>query len=54
MTEKLNEETVWFLKQMVERAEKDLSEGKVYTHEEVKSLIRAKFHEDNVVTACAG
>lgn len=54
MTEKLNEETVWYLKKMMELGEKAISEGKTYTHEEVKSIIKARFHENNVVTTCVG
>lgn len=54
MTEKLNEETVWYLKKMMEIGEKALTEGKTYTNEEVKAIIKARYHEGRLVGACVG
>lgn len=54
MTEKLNEETVWYLKKMMEIGEKALTEGKTYTNEEVKNLIKARYHEGHLVRASVG
>lgn len=50
----MSPETVWYLKKMMELGEKAISEGKTYTHEEVKSLIKARFHDSNVAATCAG
>lgn len=54
MVEKLNEETIWYLKKMVELGENAVTEGKTYSHEEVKALIKARHHEDCLVSACVG
>ena len=52
MTETMTPETVWFLKEMTARSEKDFTEGKVYSHEQVKEMLKARRHEDQMVAAC--
>lgn len=54
MADRLKPEEVWYLKKMMELGEKDLAEGKTYTHEEVKSLIKARFHDNYVAATCVG
>ncbi|MCQ2243102.1 MAG: hypothetical protein MJZ32_02470 [Bacteroidaceae bacterium] len=55
MEEKLTPETVWYLKKMLEIGEKAISEGKTYTHEEVKALIKSRYHhESNLAATCVG
>lgn len=54
MEDKLKPEEVWYLKKMVELSERSLVEGKTYTHEEVKAIMRARHNESHLVTACAG
>lgn len=46
MAENLNPETVWYLKKMMELGEKSLAEGKIYSHEEVKALIKSRNNEN--------
>ncbi|MCQ2266128.1 MAG: hypothetical protein MJZ40_00270 [Bacteroidaceae bacterium] len=52
MTEKMSPETIWYLKKMLEISEKDFAEGRSYTHEQVKEMLKARKHEDQVVKAC--
>lgn len=52
MTETMTPETVWFLKEMTARSEKDFAEGKVYSHEQVKEMLKARRHEAQMVAAC--
>lgn len=55
MEEKLTPETVWYLKKMLEIGEKAISEGKTYTHEEIKALIKSRYHhESNLAATCVG
>lgn len=52
MAENMTPETVWFLKKMTAKSEKDFAEGKVYTHEQVKEMLKTRRYEDKVVAAC--
>lgn len=52
MTETMNSETIWYLKEMVARSEKDFVEGRTYSHDAVKEMLKARRHEDKMVTAC--
>lgn len=52
MAEIMTPETVWFLKEMVAKSERDFSEGKVYSHEQVKEMLKTRRHENQVVAAC--
>lgn len=54
MEDKLKPEEVWYLKKMMELSEKALAEGKTYTHEEVKSLIKARLHDNYVAATSVG
>ena len=42
--------SAWFLGQMVAQSQKDFEEGRVYTHEEVKRMLRQRRHEDTLGT----
>lgn len=52
MAEKLNEETVWYLKKMMEMSDKDFAEERTYSHDQVKEMLKARRHESEMVTAC--
>lgn len=54
MAGKLKPEEVWYLKKMVELSEKDFAEGRTYTQEQVKEILKARRHANKVVTACVG
>lgn len=45
-------ETIWYLKEMVARSDKDFAEGKFYTHEQVMEMLKTRKNENKVVTAC--
>lgn len=40
MEEKMTPETIWYLKEMVARSDKDFAEGKFYTHEQVMEMLQ--------------
>lgn len=48
---KMSPETVWYLKEMLAKSEKDFAEGRFYTHEQVKEMLKARRHESEMVTA---
>ncbi|MCQ2254326.1 MAG: hypothetical protein MJZ29_02430 [Bacteroidaceae bacterium] len=52
MEEKMTPETIWYLKEMVAKSDKEFAEGKFYTHEQVMEMLKARKNEDKVVTAC--
>ena len=54
MADKLRPEEVWYLKKMIEISENSLAEGKTYTHEEVKALMKARHNESHLITARVG
>lgn len=39
---------IWFLKQMLAKSEKDIQEGRVYTHEEVMQMLKQKKYGNTV------
>lgn len=45
MADKLDPETIWYLKRIVELGENSLAEGKFYTHEQVREKIKMRFHK---------
>ena len=52
MTEKMTSENAWFLKEMMSKSDKDFAEDKTYTHSQVKDMLKARRHENKMVTAC--
>ena len=48
MEEKMTPETIWFLKEMVAKSDKDFAEGKCYTHEQVLDMLKNRKNEDKV------
>lgn len=52
MTEKMTSETTWYLKEMMAKSDKDFAENKTYTHDQVKEMLKARRHENKMVTAC--
>lgn len=52
MNENINEENIWYLKKMLEVSEKDFAEGRYYTHEQVKNMLKNRTHADKMVSAC--
>lgn len=52
MTEKMTSENAWFLKEMMSKSDKDYAEDKTYTHSQVKDMLKARRHENKMVTAC--
>ena len=52
MTEKMTSETTWYLKEMMAKSDKDFAENKIYTHDQVKEMLKARRHENKMVTAC--
>ena len=52
MTEKMTSENAWFLKEMMTKSDKDFAEDKTYTHSQVKDMLKARRHENKMVTAC--
>lgn len=52
MAEILTPEAVWFLKEMTAKSEKDFAEGRVFSHEQVKEMLKTRRHGDQVVAAC--
>ena len=51
MTEKMTSENAWFLKEMMAKSDKDFAENKTYTQSQVKDMLKARRHENKVVTA---
>ena len=52
MTDKMTSENAWFLKEMMAKSDKDFAENKTYTQSQVKEMLKARRHENKVVTAC--
>ena len=52
MAENMTPETVWYLKEMMRRSEKDFAEGNTYSHDQVKDMLKARRNENKVVAAC--
>lgn len=52
MTEKMTSENAWFLKEMMTKSDKDFAEDKTYTHSQVKDMLKARRHENKMVTTC--
>lgn len=45
----MTKENEWFLRKMIESSEKALSEGKLYTHNEVKEMLKQRRHGNRLV-----
>ena len=45
-------ENAWYLMQMMAKSDKDFAEGRTYTHEQVKDMLKARRNENKVVAAC--
>lgn len=52
MAETMTPETIWFLKEMTAKSDRDFAEGKVYSHEQVKEMLKTRRNENQVVAAC--
>lgn len=49
MQDSLPKEELWYLERMISQSEKDFAEGRVYTHDDVKQMLKARKHDNHVV-----
>lgn len=52
VTETMTPETIWFLKKMTARSEKDFEEGKTYSHKQVKEMLKTRRNGNKEIATC--